>query len=310
MSENIQLPDDYQIQNSIHTIREVQVMTDEDLAELYGVETRVLNQAVKRNIKRFPLEFMFQLTQNEYEYLKTKTNISEEKVLISQIVISKENRGGRRKLPVVFTEQGISMLSAVLRSETAIDMSIKIINSFVQMRRFLSINGQVFQRLNELEYSHKITNEKLEKVLSLLDNQSAKPKQGIFFDRQFFDAYVFISKLIKKANKSIVLIDNFIDESVLTLFSKRRKRCKVIIYTEKISEALKLDLIKHNKQYPPIEIKIFTKSHDRFLILDEEEIYHFGASLKDLGRRWFAFSKMDKSAFEMLVRLKEAKDIK
>ena len=302
MSENIQLPDDYQIQNSIHTIRGMQVMIDRDLADLYGVETKVFNQAVKRNIKRFPISFRFQLTEQEFINLR------------SQFVTSSFNHGGRRYLPFVFTEQGVAMLSAVLKSSTAIKISVQIIESFVEMRKLISNNSQILQRLDNIEtkqIENKIeNNKKFNQLFDALEINSLKPRQGIFFDGQTFDAYLFVAGLIKRANKSIVLIDNFIDESVLTLFSKRRKRCKVIIYTEKISEALKLDLIKHNKQYPPIEIKIFTKSHDRFLILDEEEIYHFGASLKDLGRRWFAFSKMDKSAFEMLDRLKEAKDIK
>ena len=202
------------------------------------------------------------------------------------------------------------MLSGILKSSVAIKISVQIINEFIPMRKFIANNSLLFQKFDNLEQKQLKTDEKIEQIFKTIETKEIKPKQGIFFNGQFFDAYIFISKLIKKANKSIVLIDNFIDETVLTLFSKRRKRCKITIYTEKISEALKLDLIKHNKQYPPIEIKIFTKSHDRFLILDEEEIYHLGASLKDLGTRWFAFSKMDKSAFEILDRLKEAKDIK
>ena len=301
MKNEIKILDAKQIENYIFSIRNLQVIIDKDLAELYEVETKALNQAVKRNLNRFPDSFRFQLTEIEKNGLVTNCDRF-------------KNLKHSSSLPFAFTEQGVAMLSAVLRSDKAVEVSIQIMATFVKMRNFISQNAHIFHRLDNIEtkqIEHKIESDmKFNKLFDALESNSLQQKQGIFFDRQLFDAYVFISKLIKKANKSIVLIDNFVDETVLTLFSKRRKRCKVIIYTEKISEVLKLDLIKHNKQYPPIEIKIFTKSHDRFLILDEEEIYHLGASLKDLGTRWFAFSKMDKSAFEILDRLKEAKDIK
>ena len=279
------------ISAKILTIRNTQVILDRDLAILYEVETRTLNQAVKRNIRRFPKEFMFQLTKDELEVWK------------SQIVISKKETMGIRKMPFAFTEQGVSMLSAILKSDTAIDVSIKIINYFVQMRKFLSLNAGVFQRIEKLETSQKQTNVVLEKVLDAIEDKSIKPKQGIFYDGQIFDAYSFISKLIKTANKSIVLIDGYVDETTLLMLSKRKKNVKAEIFTAKISQQLKLDLAKHNQQYQEIEIKTFKKAHDRFLIIDKKEVYHIGASLKDLGKKWFAFSKINIDAVELINKL-------
>lgn len=206
-------------------------------------------------------------------------------------------------LPHVFTEQGVSMLSAVLRSETAIKVSIQIMDAFVGMRKFISNNAAIFQRLDTIEQKQHITDTKLDKVFEAIEAKDIKPEQGIFFDGQIFDAYVFVTDLIKSAKKSIVLIDNYVDERTLTMLSKRRTGCTAIIYTYKISQQLKLDLQKHAEQYPLIEVKVFKQSHDRFLILDDNEVYHFGASLKDLGKQWFAFSKFDKGALEVLGKL-------
>ena len=277
------------IKTKIHTIRGLQVMFDRDLAKLYGVETRVLNQAVKRNIARFPSEFMFQLKENEINILK------------SQIVMS--SWGGRRTNPVAFTEQGVAMLSAVLRSDTAVRVSIQIINAFIAMRRFIGSNAQIFQRLDTLEIKQHETDKKIEGVLNAIESKEIKPKQGIFFNGQIFDAYKFVSDLVRSAKESIVLIDNFVDDSVLTLFSKRGNSVAIVIYTKNISKQLKLDLDKYNSQYEPVEIREFSESHDRFMIIDDKEVYHIGASLKDLGKKWFAFSKFDKKVFEMLNRL-------
>lgn len=284
---------DDSIKNKIYTIRGMQVMLDRDLAELYGVETRVLNQAVKRNSARFPEEFMFQLTKDEIENW------------MSQIVISNKELMGMRKMPFVFTEQGVSMLSAVLKSEIAVSISIKIIKSFVEMRRFISNNALIFQRLDSLEQKQFKTDNKVEAILNAIEDKSIKPKQGIFYDGQVYDAYVFVSDLIKSANESIVLIDNYIDESILTLLSKRNVNVKATIYTKNITKQLELDLQKHNAQYPHIKVKKFDSSHDRFLLIDEKEVYHIGASLKDLGKKWFAFSKFDKSVLSILEKLEE-----
>jgi hypothetical protein len=284
-----------EIENKIYTIRNIQVMTDRDLAEIYGVDTKRLNEQVKRNIERFPEAFRFQLTENEKDELVANCD------RLKPLKYSSS-------FPFVFTEQGVSMLAAVLRSKTAIATSIQIINSFVQMRHFLTANADVFKRLEFVEKrqrAHEIkTDEKFEKIFDALEDKSLVPKQGIFFDGQIFDAYIFVSNLIKNAEHSIILIDNYIDETVLTMLDKRIEGCTALIYTKSISKKLRLDLEKHNAQYPPLEVKPFAGAHDRFLIIDDKDVYHIGASLKDLGKKWFAFSKMDKTSFEMLEKLK------
>ena len=282
-----------EIQSRIHTLRGVQVMLDMDLAALYMVETRILNQAVKRNRERFPGRFCFQLSDGEFEILK------------SQIVMS--SWGGRRTNPYAFTEQGVAMLSAVLKSDVAIEISVKIIDAFVAMRRFIFANAQVFQRLDTLEIKQLETDEKIDHVLNAMESKEIQLKQGIFFDGQIFDAYQFVSDLFRSAEESIVIIDNYIDDSVLVHLAKRNKDVKVALFTKNISRSLALDVKKFNEQYPAIEIKEFKNSHDRFVIIDNTAVYHFGASLKDLGKKWFAFSKMDIKAVEMLTRLKEMK---
>jgi flagellar motor switch protein FliG len=278
------------IRQRIFTIRGLQVMVDRDLAELYGVENKRLNEQVKRNIERFPEKFRFQLTKEEKDELVA--NCDRFKSLKHSTV-----------LPHVFTEQGVSMLSAVLRSATAVKVSVQIMDAFVQMRRFIAHNAAIFQRLDKIEQKQMITDTRLDKVFEALEAGEIKPKQGIFFDGQIFDAYVFVADLIKSAKKSIVLMDNYVDETVLTLLTKRRKNCTATIYTRNISKKLRLDLEKHNQQYPPVKIKTFADAHDRFLILDDKTIYHFGASLKDLGKKWFAFSRFDKEAVAVLGRL-------
>jgi len=295
-----------EIQNRIYTLRDVQVMLDIDLAELYDVEVKRLNEQVKRNIERFPESFRFQLTDSDLEFLKSQVVISNDgKNLKSQFATS--SWGGRRTKHYVFTEQGVAMLSAVLRSETAVKMSIQIINAFVAMRRFIASNAQIFQRLDALEIKQLKTDTKMDKVLNAIESKEITPKQGIFFDGQIFDAYKFVSDLIRRAKKSIIIIDNYIDDSVLLLLTKRKKSVTVKIFTKTISKQLALDAKKFNEQYPAIEIKEFKNSHDRFIIIDNTTVYHFGASLKDLGKKWFAFSKMDIGAVEMLSRLEGMK---
>ena len=279
------------IQHKIFILRSQQVLLDRDLAELYQVETRALKQAVRRNIDRFPNDFMFELNENEIDFL------------VSQNVIpSKKHLGGAK--PYAFTEQGVAMLSSVLKSKIAVDVNIAIFRAFAKMRKFLVENASIFQKFNYIEQKLLEHDENFEKVFKAIENKELKPKQGIFFDGQIFDAYVFVSNLIKSANKSIILIDNYVDESVLTLFSKNQN-IEVTIFTKNFSKQLKLDLEKYNKQYKPITIKKFTSAHDRFLIIDEKEIYHFGASLKDLGKKWFAFSKFDMKAVDILNKLKK-----
>lgn len=296
------------IENKIYTLREVQVMFDSDLAELYQVEVKVLNQAVKRNINRFPEHFRFQLTDDEFNNLRSQSVTLERKnnSLRSQIVTLESQRGKHRKyLPYAFTEQGVAMLSAVLRSDVAVQVSIEIMQAFVNMRKFLLQNASVFQRLGQLELKQMQTDEKIERVFKALEAGQLQPDKGIFFDGQIFDAYSFVADLIKKAESHIIVIDNYVDESVLTLLGKRKEKVTVTVYTREINKTLQLDLQRHNSQYPPIAVKTFAQSHDRFLLIDKKELYHIGASLKDLGKKWFAFSRMDSLTGQVLKQLKE-----
>jgi len=303
MNHEVNIINSNELQSKIFTIRGLQVMMDRDLAELYQVETRALKQAVRRNSNRFPDDFMFTLSDSEVDSL------------VSQSVIpSKQQLGGAK--PFVFTEQGVASLSSVLTSDRAIEVNIHIVRAFVQMRKLIANNAVIFQRLDSIEQKQHITDTKLDKVFEAIEAKDIKPTQGIFFDGQVFDAYVFVADLIKSAKKSIVLIDNYkvngearegalgyVDETTLTMLTKRKAGCTATIYTHTFGQKLQLDLEKHNEQYPAITIKTFKKSHDRFLILDDNEVYHFGASLKDLGKQWFAFSKFDKEALEVLGKL-------
>ena len=339
------------IENKIFTIRDVQVMLDKDLAELYGVETKVLNQAWKRNIERFPEEFCFQLTKEEVEILRSQiatlntgnsflrsqnetskseiptlksqfvTLNTEDSFLKSQIVTSKkENRGGNRYLPYAFTEQGVAMLASILKSETAVKVSIQIMNAFVQMRHFISANGSLFARLDSVEKRQIETEEKLNRNLLRIDEKldineknfekvfdaleaADLPKQGVFCDGQIFDSYEFVSDLIRKAKASIVLVDNYVDDTVLSMLDKRKSGVSATIYTQSISKQLNLDLQKHNAQYAPIDVRLIKNFHDRFLFLDEKSIYHIGASVKDLGKKVFGFSKLGLDAKQIMNML-------
>ena len=288
---NIVIYESSEIQRKILTIRNEKVMIDNDLAEFYGIKTKALNQAIKRNMERFPSEFMFQLTKKEKEELVTKCD-------------HLERLKYSPTLPYVFTEQGVAMLSAVLKSNTAVSMSIQIIGAFVEMRKFIVTNAGVFQRLDKLEYKQIETDKKFEQVFNALQSKDFEPRQGIFFEGQTFDAYKFVSSLIRKAESSILLIDNYIDETVLDLLTKKKKNVEVTILTANLIKALKLDEKKFNSQYSHITIKEFKKAHDRFIIIDNKDVYHFGASLKDIGKKWFAFSKFDKSAFSLLENLR------
>jgi hypothetical protein len=288
MTESLQ-PQPANIQNKIYTIRGLQVMIDRDLATIYGVKPTRLREQVKRNIKRFPSDFMFQLDDNEVDFMVSQNAIP-----------SRKHLGGT--LPWVFTEQGIANLSSVLNSDQAIEANIAIMRAFVEMRKFILNNAQLFQRIETVEIRQLETDKRIDQILNALDSGTAKPKQGIFYNGQVFDAYLFVSDLIKSANHSLVLIDNYLDESVLALLTKRNPKVNATIYTQQISKQFKLDVEKHNAQYDTIEVKEFKQSHDRFLIIDNTDIYHFGASLKDLGKKWFAFSKFEKQAVEMLSK--------
>ncbi len=291
------------IRSHIYLVRGIQILLDEDLAILYKVPTKRLNEQVKRNQDRFPQEFCFKLTAIEYRNLKSQFATSN---LISQFVISKK-RGGRRKLPFAFTEQGVAMLSGVLKSDIAIHISIQIMSEFVSMRKIIQINSQVLTRIDKIETKQILDksdiDKKFKQVFDALSNNKDIPKQSLFFDGQTFDAYLFVSKLIKSAKREVVLIDNFVDETVLLLLNKRKSGVNAMIYSKNINSNLLLDLKKHNSQYPLIEIKELNSSHDRFLIIDDKSIYHFGASIKDLGKKWCAVSKLETDTLKMLRRL-------
>lgn len=273
------------VKNKIHTIRGKQVILDRDLAEFYQVKSIRLREQVKRNMDRFPPNFCFQLTSSEVE------------ILVSQNAIpSKQHLGG--SLPYVFTEQGVSMLSAVLHSKKAIEVSIQIINAFVEIKKFISQNQDVFKRLNIIETKISEYDKNFNKIFQLLENQTLE--KGIFFEGQLFDAHTFISDLIRQAKTQIKLIDNYIDDRTLKILNKRNKNVNVTIYTKKLTQNLKQDINKYNSQYEPIKIKQFNLSHDRFLIIDKK-IYHIGASLKDLGKKWFGFSKMDSQIYDLII---------
>ena len=277
-----------EIETSIYTVRGQQVMLDSDLAKIYQVETKAFNQAVKRNKDRFPEPFCFELTAQEWEFLR------------SQIVTSSSNHGGRRYLPLVFTEQGIAMLSTVLRSDIAVKVSIEIINAFVKMRQILITNASLFQRMDQIELKQLQADQKFEELFKALESGKLHSDKGIFYDGQIFDAYTFVADIIRSAKRSVILIDNYVDDSILTLLGKRPDTAKATIYTKNISDQLRLDLRKYNSRYPPITIELFSASHDRFLIIDHNELFHIGASLKDLGKKWFAFSRMDIEVGRML----------
>jgi len=300
MSNKLKTIDNELIQSKIFTIRDLPVMLDSDLAKMYGVENKRLNEQVKRNIERFPEKFCFQLTENELQSLILHDSLR------SQFVTLKSGRGKHRKyLPYAFSEQGVSMLSAVLRSDTAIKVSIQIMDAFVNMRKFIANNAGIFQRLDKVEIKQSEADQKFERIFNALEDKSLKPKQGIFYDGQIFDAYLFVTDLIKTATTSLVLIDNYIDESVLQLLTKCSESVEIAIYTKNITKTFKQDLKKYNSQYPSIIVKTFNKAHDRFIILDKKTVYHFGASLKDLGKKWFAFSRMEMRAEEILSRLED-----
>lgn len=278
------------IESRIFIIRGIPVMIDRDLAEFYGVETKRLNEQVKRNIERFPDSFRFQLSVEEKSELVANCD-------------RLANLKHSSVLPYAFTEQGVAMLSAVLNSKTAIKVSIRIIQAFVEMRKFLTINQQLFQRLDRIELKQLETDKRIEQIFQALESRDNLSDKGIFFDGQIFDAWVFISDLIKKAKNSLILIDNYVDETVISLFTKKQKGVSVRIYTKNISKVLQEDAKRFNAQYGGLSIYTFDASHDRFLIIDETEVYHIGASLKDLGKKWFAFSKMDKDSLTIIKKL-------
>ena len=317
------------IENLIHIIRGQQVMLDSDLARLYGVETKRLNEQVKRNIDRFPEDFMFQLTKSESEDLRSQIATSSSR---SQDVILKDNlvklesqnstsnsrsqiatlkQGHNIKyLPYAFTENGVAMLSSVLRSKTAIEVNIRIMRAFTAMRSFLMSNAHIFQRLETVEHNYLIVNRhlsehdrKFEEILSRLDDKEAEPIEGFFYEGQIFDAYTLISDLVRKADTRIILIDNYVDDRVLKTLDKRKDGVSATVFTNPRNSQINLDIRRHNAQYPAINLRYCTNVHDRFLIIDDT-VYFIGGSIKDLGKKIVAFSQMHQSPDDILSKIR------
>ena len=260
-------------------------MLDSDVAKLYNCETKYVNRVVKRNIERFPEEFCFQLEQEEFQNLRCQFVTSS---------LKKQNYGGRRYMPYVFTEQGIAMLSALLKSEIAVNVSIQIMKAFIEMRNFLFYNGQVFQEINAMKSKLLEHDEKFNIVFDKLQSKKEKEvNEKIFFDGQIWDSYSLIIDIIKRAKNKILIIDNYIDDSILKMLAKKNKDVEVVILTSQNCDISKLDINKFNKQYPTLKIARSNKFHDRFIIIDNKELYHCGASLKDLGKKCFAISKIE-----------------
>ena len=270
------------IKSLIYTIRGKQVMLDSDVARLFEYATKDLNRNVKNNIERFPEYYCFQLTDEEYKSLRCKI-----------FTLNENGRGQHRKyLPYVFTEYGITMLAGLLKSQVAVNVSIKIVNSFIEMRKFLASNGQVFERLTNVEYQLQEHNKKFDEVFNQLQ-LGENIKQRIFFDGQIYDAYSIIIDIIKKADKKILIIDNYIDDSVLKMLAKKKNNVEVVILTSDKSNIDNLDIKKFNKEYPILKVAKTNKFHDRFIVIDNKEMYHLGASIKDLGKRCFAINRIE-----------------
>ena len=288
------------VDNLIHIIRGQQVMLDSDLARLYGVETKRLKEQVKRNINRFPSDFMFELTREETVNLR------------SQIATSNQEggRGGNRYRAFAFTENGVAMLSSVLKSETAIEVNIQIMRAFTAMRSFLMSNAHIFQRLETVEHNYLLVNRhlsehdrKFEEILSRLDDKEAEPIEGFFYEGQIFDAYTLISDLVRKANTRIILIDNYVDDRVLKTLDKRKDGVSATVFTNPRNSQINLDIRRHNAQYPAINLRHCTNIHDRFLIIDDT-VYFIGGSIKDLGKKIVAFSQMHQSPDDILSKIR------
>lgn len=290
------------IQNLIYTIRGQQVMIDSDLATLYQVETRVLNQAVKRNIERFPEMFRFQLTAEDLDNLKSQIMISSSKDIST-------GYGGRRTMPFAFTEQGIAMLSAVLHSKVAVQVSINIMTAFVEMRHFIASNALLFERisqveLRQLDYERK-TDRKLDKIFEYISDH-AESAQKVFFDGQIYDAFSLLSSLIQKASTDIILIDGYVDTGTLDLLSKKQPGVTVDIHTfYRGCRLTNAEITTFNSQYPSLYVNYISNFHDRFLILDHTIGYHIGASIKDAGKKCFAITLLQdqRSIQDILNRL-------
>ena len=292
MSESLPVPllSTEKIQQLVYVIRNQQVMLDSDLAMLYQVETGALNRAVKRNKYRFPDDFCFQLTIEELTSLRCQIGISKKEDS------GNTSHGGRRYTPYVFTEQGIAMLASVLRSEIAAKVNVEIMRTFVTMRRFIANNTMLFTYITEFEMKQeKYINESDKKFKQVFDYIAAhtESEQKIFYESQIFDAFSFFINLVSKATTSIILIDGYVDIDTLNIFTKKKTGVTVDIYTLPKSKLSKNDINNFNKQYPRLTVCYNTHFHDRFMIIDNIDVYHIGASLKDAGKKCFAVTKLN-----------------
>lgn len=283
-----------EIQSLIFTFKGQQVMLDSDLAVLYGVETKVLNQAVKRNLSRFPAHFRFEVTKEDLPNLRSHF-----------VTSSWGGHGGRRYQPFAFTEQGVAMLAAVLKSDTAIAVSIQIMDAFVAMRKYLVSHAAVFQRLQLVERKQLVADQNFDKIFKALEQGYDPQQQGIFYEGQVFDAFEFTSRLIRNAEHSIILIDNYLDDGTLRILSAKKPGVVLRCFTRTLSPALMRASALFNQQYGSLDIIHFEGAHDRFLIVDHQTCYHFGASFKDLGKKLFAFSRMDDLCNDVMRALPE-----
>ena len=277
------------IKRRIFTIRGKQVMLDSDLAELYRVQTKIFNQSVNRNIERFPEHFRFRLTKEEFASLR------------SQIVTSK-GRGGRRYMPFVFTEQGIAMLSAVLKSDIAVKVSISIMDAFIEMRHFIANNAALFDRISKVELKQLEADKKFDQLFEYI-GEHTETNQKLFFDGQIYDAFSLLIELIQKAAQEIILIDGYVDVSTLNLLAKKNSGVAVTVYTFKKTKLTAQDVAVFNAQYPQLNVKYTNVFHDRFLILDGKTVYHIGASLKDAGKKCFGVTLMKDAGPDLMKKL-------
>ena len=275
--------EEIKIENLIYEIRGKQVMLDSDLAKLYGCKngTKTINQAVKRHINKFPERFMFQLSDDDLEYFWSQFGTKKGFV---------EKRGGKYNRPYVFTEEGVAMLATVLRTPKAEEVSIKIMDAFVNMRHFINNNKNIFKRLTTVEYKMLEYDENFEKIFNALGPKKLE-NQKIFFDGEIYDSYSLIIDLIKEANTRIIIIDNYIDKSILDMLIYKNENVSVELITSS-HYLTKTDITKFNKQYPNLKIKYSNLFHDRFIIIDNT-LYHLGASLKDLGKKCFGINKIE-----------------
>ena len=284
MERELQIISSDEVKNLIYTIRGKQVMLDSDVAMLYHYETKNVNKAMKRNIERFPEDFCFQLTNDEFKNLRFQFGTLNKKVNNGKVT--------RKYLPYVYTEQGISMLAGVLKNDIAIQVSISIIRAFIEMRKFISSNAQVFERLTNIEYKLLDYDKKFDEIFNQLQNED-NIKQKIFFEGQIYDAYSLIIDIIKRAKNKIVIIDNYIDDSILKMLVKKNKNVEVMILISNKSNISNLDIQKFNKEYPTLKITRSNKFHDRFIVIDNKELYHCGASIKDMGKKCFGINKVE-----------------